>query len=326
MRLVAESDAYLENNAAGVVESLGIGWPALSEVNPRLIMVRFPGFGISGRYTHFKGYGSNMEAVAGHTMLRGYRDADPSLTPNSLHGDPNAGSLVAFAIQAALLARERTGKGQLIELSQAEAVAHHVPYDFMDYSMNQREHPHRGNRHPSMSPYGIYHAAGEDCWIGIAVPSDEAFVELCAELGLDSLPSDERFADVVSRIHNQDDLDPLIDAATASQDMHALAERLQARGVPAMALEHQQELTEDPQLQARNFFTPIDHPAAGTHLYPGPLAKLEHTASGPPWRPAPTLGQHNEQIFRDVLGMSAEEIRRLEDEQLIGQTYLETAT
>src|SRR5262245_40126232 len=176
LELVKRSDAFIENNAAGVVDSLGIGWETLHEVNPRLVMVRFPGFGTTGPYSHHKGYGSNMEAVAGHTMVRGYADSDPSLTPSSLHGDPNAGAHVAWAVQAALLARERTGEGQLVEISQSEAVMHHIAYDILDYSFNGRETGQRGNHHPAFAPYGVFPCAGDDRWIAIAVPSDEAFL------------------------------------------------------------------------------------------------------------------------------------------------------
>src|SRR5690606_29517067 len=93
--LVREGGIFLENNAADVVEDLKIDWPQLSKINPRLIMMRFPGFGISGPYKHFKGYGATMEAIVGHTMLRGYRDSDPSATPPTYHGDPTSGATVA---------------------------------------------------------------------------------------------------------------------------------------------------------------------------------------------------------------------------------------
>ena len=326
LRLIEVSDAFLENNAAAVVDNLGIGWEVVSAANPRLIMARFPGFGVSGRYAHFKGYGLNMEAVAGHTSVRGYENADPSFTPTSLHGDPNSGALIAFAIQAALLARERTGKGQLIELSQAEAVAHHIPYDFMDYSMNRRVHGHWGNSHPSMAPYGIFRCAGHDRWIAIAVPSDDAFARLCTTMGQQQLTSDARFADVVSRHRHRSELEAIVGGWTTDFDNHELAARLQAEGVLAMALEHQEELHEDEHLSARGFFNPITHPAAGTHLYPGPLAKLHHTAAGPPFRPAPTLGQHNEDVLCGVLGLTDAEYRRLINERVIGSAYLESAT
>lgn len=323
--LVKQSDAYLENNAAGVAESLGTDWDRLREVNPRLVQVRFPGFGLSGPYRGHKGYGTNMEAVAGHTMVRGYDDSDPSTTPASLHGDPNAGAHVAWAIQVGLLARERTGRGQLIEIGQSELVAHHIAYDLLQYGMNGREGAQRGNNHPSIAPYGVFPCAGDDRWIAISAPSDEAFAALCGEMGQPALVSDERFRDVVARLRHRKEINALVRAWTVTFDQHALAERLQAAGVPAVALEHQQELHEDSHLQARDFFSPITHPAAGTHLYPGPLAKFAHTTDVPPFRPAPTLGQDNEYVLRGLLGLSAEQYQRLLDEGLIGQTYLETA-
>ena len=156
LELVKHADVFLENNAANVVENLGIGWDVLHAANPQLIMVRFPGFGITGPYAHFKGYGLQMEGVAGHTMVRGYPGSDPSTTPMSLHGDPNAGSHVAWAVQAALLGRERTGQGQLVELSQSEAVLHHIAYDVLNYEFNGREGGQRGNDHPAFAPYGVF--------------------------------------------------------------------------------------------------------------------------------------------------------------------------
>ncbi|MBM4415717.1 MAG: CoA transferase [Chloroflexi bacterium] len=324
--LARHADAFLENNAAGVVETLGVDWDTLHRVNPRLVMVRFPGFGISGPYAHHKGYGTNMEAIAGHTMVRGYRDSDASTTPASLHGDPNAGAHVAWAIQAALLARERTGQGQLVEIAQAEAVTHHVAYDLLDYAMNGRETGQRGNTHPAFAPYGVFRCAGDDRWIALSVPSDAAFVSLCGVLGQPALAHDERFATGAARLRNRDAIDALVAAATPAHDAQALATQLQAAGVPAAPLAHQQELHEDPHLRARGFFSPITHPAAGTHLYPGPLAKLERTGRVPPFTPAPTLGQHNAYVLKELLGISAERYDQLVAAQAIGQAYLESAT
>ncbi|MGE0229172.1 MAG: CaiB/BaiF CoA transferase family protein [Dehalococcoidia bacterium] len=326
LELVKHADAFIENNAAGVVDSLGIDWPALHAVNPRLIMVRFPGFGVTGPYSHHKGYGSNMEAVAGHTMVRGYADADPSLTPASLHGDPNAGAHVAWAVQAALLARERTGEGQLIEISQSEAVMHHIAYDILDYTFNGRETGQRGNGHPAFAPYGVFPCAGHDRWIAIAVTSDAGFAALAEVIGAPELASDERFATTIDRLRHRAEVNAEVGQRTSAMQNQQLASALQARGVAASALAHQQEMHEDEHLRARGYFNSITHPEAGTHLYPGPLAKLERTAAVPPFEPAPTLGQHNEYVLKGILGLDDDAYQTLIQDQVIGDTYLESAT
>jgi crotonobetainyl-CoA:carnitine CoA-transferase CaiB-like acyl-CoA transferase len=325
LELVKKADVFLENNATSVVEHLGIGWEVLHAANPRLVMVRFPGFGITGPYAHYKGYGLQMEGVAGHTMVRGYSGSDPSTTPNSLHGDPNAGSHVAWAVQAALLARERTGEGQLVEISQSEAVLHHIAFDVLDYAFNGREHGQRGNDHPAFAPYGVFPCAGEDRWIAIACTSDAAFAALMRHLDAPGIADDERFATTIARLRNRTAVNELAGRRTRHYRAEDLARRLQASGIPAAALAHHQEMHTDEHLNAREFFSPIAHPAAGTHLYPGPLGKLQHTADVPPFRPAPTLGQHNQYVYQELIGLSGEEYQKLIDDQVIGTVYLETA-
>ena len=321
--LVRDADVFIENNAADVVANLGIEWETLSAINPRLIMVRFPGFGISGPYEHFKGFGATMEAVIGHTMLRGYRDSDPSQTPAIYHGDPNAGAHVATAVQIALIARERTGQGQLIEMSQAEAVIHHTAYDLIDYQMNGRVNGHWGNRHPSMAPYGIFRCAGDDRWLALAVPSDEVFATLCDVMGQPELASDERFAAADARYGHQDELEPLIEAWTSQHGDDELMHTLQAAGVPAAAVFHQPEMFDDPHLVARNFFIEIDHPETGVRRYPAPMARFERMPLTPVRGPAPTLGQHNEEVLRGDLGITQERYDQLVRDEVIGTVYAE---
>jgi len=322
--LVKQSDIFVENNAADVVEDLRIDYEQLSSVNPQLIMMRFPGFGITGPYKYFKGYGATMEAVVGHTILRGYRDADPSMTPAIYHGDPNAGAHVAFAVQAAMYARERTGKGQLIDMSQAEAVIHHTAYALMDYQMNGRVQEHWGNRHPSMAPYGVFPCQGADRWVALAVPSDELFVTLCEVMGQPELAEDARFALHPDRYQNQDDLETIISTWTRTQDDRELMLRLQQAGVPAAMVAHQAEMMADPHLTARGYFVELTHPESGTHRYPNAMARFRNMPLTPT-RPAPTLGQHNEEIMKGLLGKSDAEYQQLLDAQLIGTVYLETA-
>jgi len=325
VELAKKSDVFLENNAAGVVDRLGIGWDVLHAANPALIMARFPGFGITGPYAHFKGIGPIMEAVAGHTAVRGYAGRDPSSTPASLHSDPNAGTHIAWAVQAALLARERTGQGQLIELSQVEAMVHQITFNLLDYTFNGREHAQRGNDHPAMAPYGVFRCAGADRWIALACPSDAAFAALAVQLDAPEWADDERFATAVARLRHRTALNDLIAERTRLHDPADLARALQASGVPAAALAHQQEMLADEHLADRGFFAEITHPAAGTHQYPSTPGRLAHTAGGPPFRPAPTLGQHNEYVYKEIIGLSDQEYRQLVDDQSIGTVYLESA-
>lgn len=321
--LVREADVFMENNAADVVGNLGIDWPYLSALNPRLIMIRFPGFGIDGPYRDFKGFGATMEAIVGHSYLRGYRDSDPSATPAIYHGDPNAGATAAFAIQAALYARERTGQGQLIDLSQAEAVIHHTSYALMDYLMNQRVQEAWGNRHPWMAPYGVFPCRGDNRWLALAVDSDEAFEALCGVMGQPKLASDERFADAVERYNNQDALEQLIADWTREQDDRELMQRLQAAGVNAAMVYPQPEMFDDPHLQQRGFFMEMEYPEVPAMRYPAPMAHFEVNPLTPVRGPAPSLGQHNREVLQGALGMTDEQYQRLLDEQLIGDAYLD---
>lgn len=328
--LAKVSDIFIENNAAGVVGKLGIDYETLSAINPRLIMARFPAFGTTGPYRDFKGFAPTMEAVGGHTALRGYRDSDPSMTPGLSHGDPNAGVHVAFAVQAALIARERTGRGQLIDLSHAEAAVHHMAYFFMDYSMNRRVHGHPGNRHPSKAPSGVFPCARaeddeDERWIAIAIDTDEQFATLCEQMGRPELAQDERFAEVPARHAHQDELEPIIAEWTRELDQRELTDRLQAVGVPAMLVARQDELLLDPHLEERGFWVEVTHPEAGTHRYPARIARFERVPIENT-TPAPTLGQHNHEILVDLLRVSEQEYGQLVEDEQIGTVYLDTAT
>lgn len=321
--LVREADIFIENNAADVMDSLGIGWEVLSAINPRLIMMRFPGFGLDGPYAHFKGFGAQMEAVVGHTMLRGYSDSDPSETPPIYHGDPNAGAHVAFAVQAALFARARTGRGQLIEMSQAEAVIHHTSYALMDYAMNQRITDHWGNRHPWMAPYGLYPCAGDGRWLALAIGTDAAFAALCAQMGRADLATDARFTDAASRYRHQDALNAEIAAWTAGRQVRPLMEALQAAGVPAAEVCRQEEMIQHPHLREREFFITLDHPDVGVKPYPGPMARFEQLPLVPVRGRAPRLGEHNREVLRDLAGVDDARYQQLVDAAIVGDAYIE---
>jgi crotonobetainyl-CoA:carnitine CoA-transferase CaiB-like acyl-CoA transferase len=303
------------------MEKLGLTYPVLKEANPKIIMISFPGYGIDGPYSHYKGYGANVEAVVGHTWLRGYPDSDPTETYAVYHADPAAGASAAFALLAALYHREQTGEGQFINMAQSENVINHFSQAVMDFSMNGRVQNSLGNRDPSRAPQGAYPCQGEDAWIAISVEDDEEFAALCKVMGKPELASDERFADVASRHQNHDELDEIISAWTKDREHFELFHQLQREGVTAGPILTAAEVLEDPHLNDRGYFETITHPVAGTHPHPGPVFDFSATPlhiRGP----APCLGEHNEYVYKDIIGVSDEEYTQLVEEKHIGDSYL----
>lgn len=145
-------------------------------------------------------------------------------------------------------------------------------------------------------------------------------------IGAPELASDERFATTIDRLRHRREINDRVGERTRSMRNDQIARALQAAGATASARAHQQEIHDDEHLRARGYFNPITHPAAGTHLYPGPLAKLIETADVPPFRPAPMLGEHNEYVFKQLLGLDDAAFEELVQTQIIGDTYLESAT
>lgn len=325
LRLVSKADVFLENNAAGVVEKQSIDYEDLRLANPELVMVRFPGYGTWGPYKDFKGYGANVEALAGHTALRAYEDGDPTGIANAYYADPLAGMHVASAIIMALHYKSRTGKGQLIEVSQHESMLNSLARSFMDYSMNRRVQRSLGNSDTSKAPHECYPCRGEDEWIVISVGSDAEMAALAEVMGMPAIADDPRFADVVSRHRNRKELDSLIAEWTAGEDRLALMERLQAAGVTAAAVLKQREMFDDPHLVARGFFQTVPHPEAGAHPLAGPAYEMSRTPIGIR-TPAPMLGEHNEYVYREILGLSEDEYRELVASGITGDTYVDSAT
>lgn len=262
-----------------------------------------------------------MEAVVGHTWLRTYPDSDPTSTTSVFLADAAGGASAAFAVLVALRSRLKTGRGQYIDMSQAENVVHSLSQAVMDYSMNGRVQESWGNRHPSRAPQGVYRCAGDDMWVVISCGSDQEFKALCEAMGQPSLAEDPRFAASLSRHRHQDDLDPIIAAWTANKDHYQVFHLLQQVGVPAGPVLTTAELFQDPHLQARGFWESVTHPDAGTHVNPGPIIEMTktplHIRAAPP-----LLGQHNAYVYKELLGYSGAEYEQLVQEDFIGDTYI----
>jgi crotonobetainyl-CoA:carnitine CoA-transferase CaiB-like acyl-CoA transferase len=330
-RLVRVSDVFIENNSAGVVEKLGLTYEALRPENPGLIMISMPGLGNSGPYKYYQGIGANIEAIAGFSALRGHRDLDPSMAGLSVYMDAASGAGAAFAIQAALRWRDRTGEGQFIDFSQAENMVPHLGGALLDYAMNRRVQTPLGNHHRSAAPQGVYPCAPDpegiapDRWLTLTVETDAQFRALCGVIGRPELIADPRFRTVVARLRHQDALDEILAGWTRGQEPVRAMEVLQEAGVPAGAILDDRDAHFDAHLLERGFFHDITHTEAGTHLHPGFAFEL----SGTPLRfdtPTPCLGEHNEYVYRELLGYDESEYRRLEEEGHIGLDYVPEIT
>jgi crotonobetainyl-CoA:carnitine CoA-transferase CaiB-like acyl-CoA transferase len=322
LRLIEQCDVLIENNVPETIDKANIGWDELRAVNPRLIMLRMPAFGLSGPYSGYRAFGLHVEGMVGHTHLRGYPDAGPEVIGETLASDAVSGVQGALAVMMALRHREQTGRGQLIELPLTESFIPTLAEFVFDYTMKGRDMPSQGNRHRWNAPHNVYRCTGDDNWIAIDVATDAEFAALCDLLDSD-LASDPRFGTSEARRAHLDALDDAISALTAGRDKEQLFHELQAVGVCAAPVHDALEALADPQLEARGFFEELETPTAGTHRYPGLMFRMAQTPNAlrtPPVR----LGEHNEQIYLDLLGYEREQYDALVDAGLVGTRYPES--
>jgi crotonobetainyl-CoA:carnitine CoA-transferase CaiB-like acyl-CoA transferase len=320
LRLIEHCDVFVENNVPETIERAGLTYEVLREVNPELIVLRMPAYGLDGPYKNYRAFGTHVEGMIGHHLIRSYPDQTPDAMGDAFTADAIAGVMGAFAVTAALRHRERTGVSQQIEMPLAEAFLPAIGEFILDYTMNGRVTGQLGNAHPSHAPHGVYPTAGEDRWIAIDVASDEEFAALCDALGASKLASDDRFAEAPTRWANADDLDAAIGALTVAHDRHELFQALQAAGVTAAPVHDELDALASEQLDARNWFEEIDYPGVGTHRYPGLLFKMRNTPNGVR-TPPPRLGEHSREIYLELLGYSEEEYTALEARGLVGEGY-----
>jgi crotonobetainyl-CoA:carnitine CoA-transferase CaiB-like acyl-CoA transferase len=318
-KLVKISDMLIENYSPRVMGNLGLDYPVLKEINPRIIMVSLPALGRTGPERDYVAFGQTIDCMSGMASLTGYIGEEPMLQSGIAYGDPLSGMNAAFAIMAALHHRRRKGEGMHIELSQVEGVIAFNANAVMDYTMNGRVQGRMGNRHPSMAPHGCYRCKGEDRWVAIAIPSDAAWRRLCQVVGQPSWAEDERFSDVPGRYQHQDELDRLIEAWTLKHEHYEVMRILQQADIPAGPVLDAKELVEEPHLNERGFFETVTHPEVGPYPYIGMYAKLSKTP-GSIRRPAPCLGEHNRYVLGELLKLSQEEIAQLEEKGITGTT------
>jgi crotonobetainyl-CoA:carnitine CoA-transferase CaiB-like acyl-CoA transferase len=314
--LVAISDVVVENFRQGSLERLGYTYEKLRQIRPDLIYISMPAFGNSGPWKGYVAYGIGQEQLSGMAHMTGYVGEGP-MKSGINHGDPITGSHAAGVALAALRYRRRTGQGMFIDVSQQESAVALIGGEVLAYQMTDQEPDRRGNHSPYFAPYNTYPCAGEDRWVTIAATTDEEWRSLAEIIGGPELANDPRYVNNETRMRHQDSLDQLIAAWTSTREMYDISWQLQKAGVPASPVLRGPDLLDDPHYRERGTFNQVDHPQVGPKWYPGFAWRMSATPGQVHW-PAPTLGQHNHQIYSQLLGLSRSEIEDLEREGVIG--------
>jgi len=318
LRLADTADVLVENFSARVMDHFGLGWEVLHARSPRLVMTRMPAWGLTGPWRDRVGFAPNVEQVSGLAWLTGYEDL-----PLVVRGacDPFGGMHAAFATLLALLQRERTGEGQLVELPLIEPALNAAAEQVIEFTKNGVLLPRLGNRGPYAAPQGVYRCAKDergDEWLALAVTTDAQWQALRQVLRDPAALRDPKLATAAGRRAAHDAIDAVITAWCADQHCAAVEATLLGAGIPAAACINAHHLLPNEQLEARAAYTVLSHPITGATRYPE--LPLHFSAFPRPLRrtPPPTLGQHNDEVFRE-LGLRIDEIAELRAKKIIGE-------
>ncbi|MGE5596809.1 MAG: CaiB/BaiF CoA transferase family protein [Hyphomicrobiales bacterium] len=321
-QLLRISDVTAENLAIGTLERLGLDDDAIRRERPDIVILHLPAYGKTGEYIEGRGYGAHMDAVGGSTILRGYRDSSPLTNVQVFAGDFFAGVHGAIAVLAALRHRRLTGEGQTIECTQAECSSQMFPQSALDAAWNGREHTSIGNRSiEGFVPNGVFPTRGDNRWIAISCRSDAEWRALVAFMGNPEWAAKPEFATAAGREPEQDMIEERIAEFTANREREDLFRELQEAGVTAGPVLNAEDATLDPHLEATGLWTTLpateDYPETKFSKPPYRFSKSNVTLRTPP----ALFGQHNDYVYKELLGMSDEEYARLREQGLIRDTY-----
>ena len=312
-KLAATSDVVFDNMRPGALGKLGLGYENLRALRPDIIVASSSGRGSVGPESQYLGYAMIHHAIGGNAYITGYPDDHPCHTTGDV--DIMNATTLAFAILAALHHHARTGEGQFIDYSQCEGVSSLIGEVLLGYEMTSRIPERMGNEHPLFAPHGVYRSWGVDRWLAIEVHSDEEFKGLARVMGRPELAEDPRFSDGHARKKHEKELDAIVEAWTRGRDRDRTVEVLVAAGIAAAPSRDARDLYADPHLQARGAFVTVNHPDLG-----------DLDLVGRPWKMngfevkavrAPFLGEHNDEVFKGILGLADGELSALREKRII---------
>ncbi|HOV29443.1 MAG TPA: CaiB/BaiF CoA-transferase family protein [Synergistales bacterium] len=308
-RMIPKIDVVVENFRPGVMDKLGLGYEELRKLNPGLIYATSSGFGSTGPYSQLPAYDLILQGMGGIMSITG-EDADHPIKVGSSIADIFAGVFCAIGILAALNHREKTGEGQMVDVSMLDCQVAILENAISRYFVSGENPVPIGNRHPSIAPFATLHTASG--FLNIAVGNDSLWEKFCQLIGKPELVKDPRFVDNDSRNRNWDSLKPILEDVLRKETKESWIERLQAAGVPCGPINTIADVVKDPQVLHREMIVEIEHPVAGKLKMPGCPIKLSETPASVE-KPSPTLGQHQEEILCGFLGLDREEFERLQN-------------
>ena len=316
-KLLPWADIVAESFTPKALRKWELDYEHLRALKPDLIMLSTCMQGQTGPNALYPGFGQLMAALSGYYHISGYAPGEPPCPPYGAYTDFIAPRFAACALLAALDYRRRTGRGQYIDMSQYEAALHNLAPALLDYFASGRVASPAGNRSERYAPHGVYRCAdldGQERWLALAVGNEDEWRAMLAALGC--LPADSRFATMAARMENRAALDEFVGALVRDRDPDALTVALQAAGVSAYPVRNCVDLHRDDNLEAFGFWHWLDHKVMGPSPYEGIAHRLSRTP-GELRTAAPTLGQHNDEVFGEMLGLDAAEIARLKEERVI---------
>jgi crotonobetainyl-CoA:carnitine CoA-transferase CaiB-like acyl-CoA transferase len=308
-QLAASADAVIENFSPRVFEQYGLTWDTLHTLNPRTIFVRMPGFGTTGPWRDNVGFAQTMEQMSGMAWVTGYSDGPPRIPQGPC--DPNAGAHAAFALLVSLAQRERTGLGSYVESTMVEAALNAAAEQTIVYSAYGKIMMRDGNRGPDAAPQGIYACRGEENWLALSVKTDVQWRSMVGALGEPAWATMPALATARGRHMEHDLLDERLAKWAQEQDLDVVVAQLIDAGVPAGRVADPRTISSHPRHVERGWFEKVDHKLAGPLPLPGPPFRY---ASVDAWQrsASPFLGEHNHEVFVDILGLSEAEVDHLE--------------
>jgi formyl-CoA transferase len=319
LRLVERADVVVENFAPGLMERLGLDYERLRATNPRIIMARIKGFGLSGPYHEYKSFDMIAQATGGVMSVTGFADREPVRCGAAI-GDTGTGVHAAGAIMAAYIQRERTGQGQLVEVAMQEVVANFLRGRYVDHYRDGKPSMRRDNEITGGVPGGAYPCApggpNDYAYIYVQPMNQDMWRDFVAAIGREDLLADVRYKDAKTRWSHRETLNAVIREWTSTRTKQEVMATLGKADVPCGAVLDTGEILDDPHLNARGQVHTIEHATRGRIRLPGCPVRL--SASDAPTAPPPLAGQHTAEVLGEVLGLSAGEVAKLRGEGVLG--------